>query len=155
MKLTNYIRDAFIKAAMDDVRNAVTGRAVATRKDRDGYVICDTHYPKRKTLRVHRVACEAFHGPAPEGKPECDHKNRSRHDNRASNLRWATVSLNRTNTSPRTDMGVKGVRFRADRPRPWQAYCGTLKGFKSLGHFSSFEEAKAARLHYERNLNHD
>lgn len=37
---------------------------------------------------VHRLVCEAFHGPAPEGKTEVAHINGDPMDNRADNLRW-------------------------------------------------------------------
>lgn len=42
----------------------------------------------RKTVGVHRLVCEAFHGPAPEGKPNVLHWNDIPNDNRAGNLRW-------------------------------------------------------------------
>lgn len=42
---------------------------------------------------VHRLVCEAFHGPCPEGM-ECCHANGDRMDNRPSNLRWDTRKAN-------------------------------------------------------------
>lgn len=36
---------------------------------------------------VHRLVCEAFHGPCPKGY-ECDHKDEDTRNNRADNLRW-------------------------------------------------------------------
>lgn len=44
---------------------------------------------RRERLFVHRLVCEAFHGPAPEGC-ETAHNNGDRSDPRAENLRWAT-----------------------------------------------------------------
>lgn len=41
-------------------------------------------------LTVHRLVCEAFHGPAPSEKHEVAHNDSDRSNNRASNLRWAT-----------------------------------------------------------------
>jgi len=46
-----------------------------------------------KTYKVHRLVCEAFHGPAPEGAV-CMHVNEDYRDNRASNLRWGTQKEN-------------------------------------------------------------
>lgn len=43
---------------------------------------------KRKTDGVHRLVCEAFHGPAPEGKPWALHKNDVAGDNTPENLYW-------------------------------------------------------------------
>jgi hypothetical protein len=37
---------------------------------------------------VHRLVCEAFHGPAPEGKPWALHRNGDAGDNRPENLYW-------------------------------------------------------------------
>ena len=46
---------------------------------------------------VHRIVCRAFHGLAPEGKPEVDHINRIKVDNQSCNLRYADRPLNCTN----------------------------------------------------------
>lgn len=43
---------------------------------------------------VHRLVCEAFHGPAPEATMDVAHNNGNRTDNRAENLRWATRAEN-------------------------------------------------------------
>lgn len=43
----------------------------------------------RKNLLVHRLVCEAFHGPAPVGL-DCAHRDGDCSNNRPSNLRWAT-----------------------------------------------------------------
>lgn len=48
----------------------------------------------RKRCKVHRLICEAFHGACPPDKPEVDHINRNRSDNRPENLRWCSRSEN-------------------------------------------------------------
>lgn len=48
---------------------------------------------KHYTRSVHRVVCEAFHGARPAGMTVA-HGNGRRHDNRASNLRWASLRDN-------------------------------------------------------------
>lgn len=47
-----------------------------------------------KNYKVHRLICEAFHGPAPEGKPVVLHLNENSLDNRPENLRWGTQKEN-------------------------------------------------------------
>jgi len=47
-----------------------------------------------KNYKIHRLVCEAFHGPAPDGKPIVLHLNENALDNRPSNLRWGTQKEN-------------------------------------------------------------
>ena len=47
-----------------------------------------------KNYKIHRLICEAFHGPAPEGKPVVLHLNENALDNRPENLRWGTQKEN-------------------------------------------------------------
>lgn len=51
---------------------------------------------KGKTYKVHRLVCEAFHGPAPDGErwPVVMHVDENAVNNRASNLAWGTQSEN-------------------------------------------------------------
>lgn len=60
---------------------------------------------------VHRLVCEAFHGPAPIPKMDAAHANGVRDDNRPDNLRWATRSANNldrrnTGTAPLGERNV-------------------------------------------------
>lgn len=79
------------------------------RFDKDGYYrVCLCKNGEKKTLRVSRIVCMAFH-PNPENKPQVNHKNGDRKCDYESNLEWMTCRenivhswgvLNRTATKP-------------------------------------------------------
>lgn len=59
-----------------------------------GYHVCNLFkHGKRKSALVHRLVATAFI-PNPEQKPQVNHKNGVRSDNRLSNLEWVTASEN-------------------------------------------------------------
>lgn len=47
-----------------------------------------------KNYKVHRLVCEAFHGPAPKGMNVVIHENEDALDNRPCNIRWGTQKEN-------------------------------------------------------------
>ena len=49
---------------------------------------------KLGNIKIHRAVCEAFHGPAPEGKPIVLHLDEDATNNRPENLRWGTQKEN-------------------------------------------------------------
>ena len=68
----------------------------------DGYVVVGLYSGgKPKTFKVHRLVCEAFHE-NPGNKPQVNHINEIKTDNRASNLEWATAREN-SNFGTRTE----------------------------------------------------
>jgi len=64
--------------------------------DFNGYLVVGV---EKKSICVHTLVCIAFHGYAPTNTHTVDHMNRTRSDNRAENLRWATKSEQSTNTA--------------------------------------------------------
>lgn len=73
------------------------GRIVSAHHHIGGYRRCSILQPgsriKHKRL-VHRLVCEAFHGPAPSPDHVAAHWNDVGDDNRPENLRWATQAEN-------------------------------------------------------------
>lgn len=47
-----------------------------------------------KNYKIHRLVCEAFHGPAPKDKPIVIHLDEDANNNKPSNLRWGTQKEN-------------------------------------------------------------
>lgn len=45
-------------------------------------------------VKIHRLVCEAFHGPAPFPRAVVIHLNEDAHDNRPENLKWGTQKEN-------------------------------------------------------------
>lgn len=71
--------------------------------DSDGYQQVNLYTGgKRCTQKVHRLVMDAFNTNT-ENKPQIDHINRERTDNRLQNLRWVTASENVRNSKWFTD----------------------------------------------------
>lgn len=78
------------------VRRIDTGliRAVCIGR-RWGYLLVGlTVDGRNKTFKVHRLVCEAFHGPPPRGQNDVAHGDGNRTNAAAGNLRWASRAEN-------------------------------------------------------------
>ena len=74
-----------------------------------------------KSYKVHRLVAEAFIE-NPEGKKTVDHIDRNRANNSLANLRWATSSEQRENSSSVINRADYGVREKDDKAAYQRAY---------------------------------
>ena len=100
---------------------------------------------------AHRLAWLYVYGNFPE--MDLDHINRVRSDNRLSNLRLATRTMNQQNRSlqKNNDSGVAGVVFNK-QCKTWNARIKANNKLHHLGSFKNFEDAVIARKNAEKLL---
>lgn len=124
----------------------VRGRAPVNLKpwlNSTGYYVIGISVDGRVTRHfVHRLVCEAFHGPSPSIGHYVDHANRCPRDNRADNLRWATPSQNVGNSRDRKRKNpYRGVAKKGEK---WRAFgCSQSRTF-FIGTFDTAEDAARA-----------
>ena len=97
-----------------------------------------------RKLHAHRLAWLYMTGKWPAR--EIDHINRVRSDNRFANLRQATSTQNKHNTTDRVTntSGHRGVTWHKHRQK-WQAQISVAGVHRYLGLFDTVEEAVRAR----------
>lgn len=78
---------------LGEVRNKFTHRTLSTYMNGGYKCVCLFLNGRDKQCRVHRLVAEAFI-PNEENKPQINHKNGNKTDNRVENLEWATNSEN-------------------------------------------------------------
>ena len=72
-------------------------RILKPQKDKENYLMVNLWKEnKGKTMKIHRLVAQAFI-PNPESKPEIDHIDTHKTNNRADNLKWATRIENANN----------------------------------------------------------
>lgn len=105
----------------------------------------------KRTVKVHRLVCEAFHGEPPSSKHHGAHIDGDTSNNRAENLYWATATENAA------DRERHGRTFRGSHQHPasWTRGDGhwtrqhperVPRGFKRTGDYPRGAEMPAAKL---------
>ena len=94
-------------AAKSGSKRTIRGRILKPKANTSGYlkVVLYNSSGKIKQFFVHRLVCEAFHD-NPKDKPEVNHINEEKSDNRACNLEWVTRKEN-SNHGTRTARSAK------------------------------------------------
>lgn len=110
------------------------------------YIVSVRNHKHKRNLYVHRMVALAFIENQ-ENKPEVDHIDSCKSNNRVENLRFATRGENNRNTniSSRSSTKVKGVYFQKARDN----YVASIQvdGIRiHIGSFKTLEEAKEARI---------
>ena len=120
------------------------GKLLSPGKDTDGYRQVNLYKDsKRYTRKVYRLVMDAFN-PNTDNKPEIDHINRIRDDDRLENLRWATARENVHNRTGFTDE-MNGIS-RSEKNNTYIVRL-TMNGGseKYYGSRKTLEEAKTLR----------
>lgn len=131
--------------ARDGKRRGVkAGDKVPAYINSSGYLTVKVNIKPRKTVPLHRVKWLIAHGEWPNA--DIDHINRDHLDNRLLNLRLATRSQNKMNTTKKSrENGLPlGVYYKNGK------YCSTIsigRNKKFLGQFDTPEDAHAAWVH--------
>jgi len=119
---------------LGNVKHNQSGKIMNKTCDINGYEYINFR------LRVGREVAKAFH-PNPENKPFVDHINRIRNDNRAENLRWATMSENNLNRviPPHKDNELNEPYI--SKSKDQFEFRRTVKGKMTRKRFKTLEEA--------------
>jgi hypothetical protein len=89
---------------------------------RDYWCVTLCNDGKQKTPKIHRLVALHF-VPNPDGKPEVNHKNGNKLDNRAFNLEWCT---DQENTRHSYDNGLQIALSGRNHYKSKKVYCPTL-----------------------------
>ena len=103
---------------------------------------------KQKSHKIHRLI--AIHYiPNPENKPEVDHINRDRSDNRIENLRWSTGSENMQNQGIRKNnkCGIKNISY--DKKNDRWMFNKKINGKRTDKGFKTKEEAIEFKIQFD------
>lgn len=103
------------------IRRVSTGRVLRPSMGTDGYMLVSLMHDdgRKRTVRVHTVVLLAWIGPRPLAHEGC-HVDGDRHNNAASNLRWATRETNEQHKGRASDAVRSRMRDLPRRSGPTQ-----------------------------------
>ena len=93
-KKVNGFGDKYYISNYGNIKNIKTNKLLNPKKDKDGYLeIALSNHCKKKYYRVHRLVAEYFI-PNINNKPQINHKDRNKANNKVDNLEWCTNQEN-------------------------------------------------------------
>lgn len=119
-----------------------SGTIMSTVNKKGGYlstVLC-AKGRTRQSEKIHRLVAKAFI-PNPDGKPEVNHKDCNRQNNRASNLEWATRTENYAHAKENGLLSTAMMNEYNRTIRPKAILQLTLSG-KLIARFTTAKEAR-------------
>lgn len=130
----------------------VKEKLLTKKLTKKGYLsVTFRHYDHFSTPLIHRLVAIAF-VPNPENKPEVNHKNGIKIDNRKQNVEWSTSM---ENCCHREKVNVKTSSFTGvywdKKDRKWKASIRFSGKQKHLGSFDDELSAYNARVQFEEN----
>ena len=132
------------KERLDKSGRLRKGKFMKEQPNKGGYrqIILDL-----KNYKIHRLIAEHYI-PNPDNKPEVDHINRIRDDNRIENLRWVYSVENAQNTGIRCDnkTGHKNISYH--KQSNTFAYRKMINNKSFVKHFKTLEEALEYKSNY-------
>lgn len=125
------------------------GKLRSIHLDKDGYAWLTLFKDGERSKRLlHRLICEAAHGPRPSPEHRATHYPRhDRQDNRAINLRWSHHLIN--DTVDRDEQGTLAVSFKMAREIREAYYTGVTQ--KELQHRYGLMAGYLPRIIYGSN----
>ena len=106
--------DYYLVSNMGRIKSLCRGIILKPVLKKSGYlgILFCTKNGKRKNMKIHRLVAKAFL-PNPQNKPQVNHKNEDKRDNRSVNLEWVTAKEN-CNYGTRTERIVKTNKKRGN-----------------------------------------